>query len=168
MSKTVPNRVFFTLFLISGEITAIEAWSSSTNGDHQLPLNAWRTIGFHSGYESNPWLRIKLSRKETITNVTIGNRIDCCGERLVNLEVRAGTKNDNTNEIVGTFKGPGVSGAKHVVLFNKPVLADFLTFQLMGREKTWLQIHGIYLNYMPEKGKYFKVFLSRLRPVNIL
>ena len=108
---------------------------------------------FNSKREDDPWLRIQLNRKETITSVTIRNRLDCCGERLQNLEVRAGTKNDNTNEIVGRFAGPGVTGAKHVVQFTKPVVADFLTFQLKKKNGE-LQINGIYLNEMSTLGKY--------------
>ena len=100
---------------------------------------------FHSLDEDNPWLRIKLNRKETITSVTIRNRIDCCGERLANLEIRAGTKNDLTNEVVGTFAGPGVTGQKHTIQFTKWVFADVLTFQLK-KENVALQINGIYLN----------------------
>ena len=107
---------------------------------------------FHSNTEDNPWLRIQLNRKETITSVTIRNRLDEGGERLENLEVRAGTKNDNTNEIVGTFQGPGVTGEKHVVQFTKPVVADFLTFTLK-KQNGILQINGIYLNEMPAIGK---------------
>ena len=61
-------------------------------------------------------------------------------------------KNDNTNEIVGHFKGPGVTGAKHVVQFTKPVVADFLTFQLK-KKNAILQINGIYLNEIPALGE---------------
>ena len=42
-----------------------------------------------------------------IFSVTVRNRMRCCGGRLRNLEVRAGTKSDNTNDLVGTFAGPG-------------------------------------------------------------
>ena len=100
---------------------------------------------FHSQGEDNPWLRIKLNRKVIISSVTIRNRLDCCGERLENLEIRAGTKNDLTNEVVGTFAGPGATGQKHVVLFTKWVNADVLTFQLK-KKNVALQINGIYLN----------------------
>ena len=61
-------------------------------------------------------------------------------------------KNDNTNEIVGHFKGPGVTGGRHVVQFIKPVLADFLTFQLR-KKNAILQINGIYLNEIPALGE---------------
>ena len=143
---------------ITEEITTINAWASSSYGKNYLPQFAWKgtdvmgSRGFFSSVtEDNPWLRIQLNRKETITSVSIRNRLDCCGHRLENLEVRAGTKNDNTNEIVGTFAGPGVTGAKHVIQFTKPVVADFLTFQL--KQNGVLQINGIYLNDMPAFGK---------------
>ena len=89
----------------------------------------------------------------TITSVTIRNRLYAYGERLQNLEVRAGTKNDNTNEIVGRFIGPGITGAKHVVRFINPVVANFLTFTLK-KEDAVLQINGIYLNEESAQGKY--------------
>ena len=162
-------------------IRSIDAWASSVNGNNHLPQFAWKgtdvavsTGFFHSERENNPWLRIQLSRKETITSVTIRNRLDCCGERLENLEVRAGTKKDNTNEIVGTFAGPGVTGGKHVVQFTKPVLADFLTFQLKKKE-AYLAINGIYLNEMPAIGKgefktstpfFYKNFFGISDPTN--
>ena len=107
---------------------------------------------FYSQQEDKPWLGIQLNRKAYITGVTIKNRPDCCGDRLANLEVRAGTKNDLTNEVVGTFKGPGVTGAEHVIQFTKPVMADILTFQLLGKNAI-LQINGIYLKETPGIGK---------------
>ena len=99
-----------------------------------------------------------MNRKETITSVTIRNRLDCCGERLENLEIRAGTTNDNANEILGRFKGPSATFAKHVIQFIKSVVADILTFQLKKNDAT-LQINGIYLNEMPVLGKnHFQIF----------
>ena len=151
--------IFFLLyFKISAEITLYDAWASSVWEGREAKF-AWKgtnqatSVGiFHSSDEDNPWLRIQLNRKETITSVTIRNRLDCCGERLENLEVRAGTNNDNANEIVGRFAGPGATGAKHVVRFTKSVVADFLTFQIK-KDHAVLQINGIYLNEMPVFGK---------------
>ena len=107
---------------------------------------------FYSQQEDKPWLGIQLNRKAYITGVTIKNRPDCCGDRLANLEVRAGTKNDLTNEVVGIFKGPGVTAAYHKIQFTKPVMADILTFQLLGNNAI-LQINGMYLNEGPAIGK---------------
>ena len=93
-----------------------------------------------------------MNKPIKITSVTIGNREYCCGERLENLEIRAGMKNDLTNEVVGTFKGPGTTGAKHVVPFTKEVVAEYLTFQLK-KKNAILQIQGIKLNEAPILGK---------------
>ena len=94
-----------------------------------------------------------------IFSVTVRNRMRCCGGRLRNLEVRAGTKNDNTNEIVGRFKGPGVTGAKHGIQFTRWIVADFLTFQLK-RKNAILQISEIYLNEIAELGKFFSLLCT--------
>ena len=75
--------------------------------------------------------------------------------RLQNLEVRAGTKNDLTNEIMGTFTGPGKTGEKHVVQFKRPVLADYLTLQLKKKSAS-LQVNGIYLNEKDALGDFGK------------
>ena len=61
-------------------------------------------------------------------------------------------KNDWTNEVVGTYKGPGVTGEEFVIQLTKEVVAEYLTFQL--KMKTWLQIEGIKLNEIPKHGKY--------------
>ena len=148
------------IFKIIGQIYAMNAWSSSRHSDQYRPLLAWKGdpstgVGFfHSKTEDNPWLRIQLNRPTTITSVTISNRKDCCGERLQNLEVRAGMKNDLTNDVMGSFKGPGTTGGVHVVRFTKPILAEFMTFQLVKKSAT-LQINGIRLNQQPaqEDGK---------------
>ena len=72
------------------------------------------------------------------------------------LEIRAGLKNDLTNEVMGTFAGPGSTGGSHVVPFKKPVIADYITFQLK-MNKVFLHVNGIRLNDKPAidtKGKF--------------
>ena len=60
-------------------------------------------------------------------------------------------KNDWTNEVVGTYKGPGVTGEEFVIQLTKEVVAEYLTFQL--KMKTHLQIQGIKLNETPKHSK---------------
>ena len=57
-------------------------------------------------------------------------------------------KNDLTNEVVGTFKGPGETGAKYVIQLSKEVIAEYLTFQTK-KNNAELQINGIKLNEKP-------------------
>ena len=142
------------MFFITGKIYPIKAEGSSQNNIKNYPLRAW--LGkpgdvkkwFHSENEDNPWLKLQLNRATMITSVTVRNRKDCCPERLRNLEVRAGMRNDLTNPIVGTFKGPGEEGKRYVIRSRLAILAEFITFQL-NMEKAILTINGIKLNEEP-------------------
>ena len=129
----------------------VNASSSSTYQDRTSDLGpqfAW--IGrsyfpglFISKYEANPWLMIQLNNSTVISSVIIINRMDCCGERLQNLELRGGFLNDLTNPVIGLFKGPGETHGAHRIPQPKPVEVLFLSFQLKTRE--YLQINGIRL-----------------------
>ena len=137
---------------VSDELTAVNAWSSSYL-DKALhgPQLAWRGDSsnnsgfFHSNQENNPWLRIQLNKPTTVTSVTIINRKDCCGERLKNLELRGGMKNDLTNPVIGEFKGPGKTKGVHHITLEKPTKILYLTFQLKMNAAI-LQVNGIRLN----------------------
>ena len=117
-------------------------------------MNAWSGPRFyHSKLEDNPWLRVQLNAPIKITSVTVGNRKGCCGDRLKNLEIRAGMNNDLTNEVVGFYEGPGKTGEQYTIRLKVPVVAEFLSFQLKGK-KQYLQIEGIRLNEQPALGEY--------------
>jgi len=125
---------------------AINAWGSSQYDDRFPPKDAWSGPKFfHSALEDNPWLRIQLNKPTEITSITFGNRKGCCGDRLKNLEIRAGMNNDMTNDVVGTFKGPGKTGEQYTIRLQRAVVAEFLTFQIRGKQQ-YLQIEGIRLN----------------------
>ena len=128
-----------------GQPYAIDAWASSWFNAAHHPKFAWSAGPryFHSARENNPWVRVQLNEPTKIKSVTVGNRKDH-GGRLRNLEIRAGMKNDLTNEIVGKFKGPGRDGAKHVILLREEVTALYISFQIKVKEI--LQIRGIWLN----------------------
>ena len=38
-----------------------------------------------------------------------------------------------TNEVVGRFKGPGVTGGEHKITFQRKVMAEYLTVQMEGK-----------------------------------
>ncbi len=118
---------------------------------------------FHSESENHPWLEVKLPSPILIVSVTIVNRQNCCRERLRNLEVRAGmepvpegftvydrgedaNKKLEVNNRCGHFAGPAyrfiLEG--HVILFDKPTLAQYITLQILGIG--YLQINGIKIN----------------------
>ena len=101
---------------------------------------------FLSREEGKPWLMIELNKPTTITSVTVINRKDCCGEKLLGLAIRGGMKNDSTNAIIGRFKGPGRTKGVHRIPLTRPTKAKYLMFQLEGGSTMALQVNGIRLN----------------------
>ena len=74
-----------------------------------------------------------------------------------------GIKNDLTNEIVGTFKGPGRTGIPDVIQFTKQVVAQYMSFQIK-KKSALLQIQGIKFNEKPVLGKQsFVFFYQRMK-----
>ena len=118
---------------------------------------------FHSVSEMNPWLEVKLPSPVLISSVTITNRKDNCWERLVNVEIRAGmdpvpdgftaqergtdaTKKLDVNSRCGFFAGPPnrFTEEGHVIFFDRPILAQYITLQLLGAG--YFQINGLKIN----------------------
>merc|ERR1719206_48905 len=114
------------------------------NQDHR------NTNGFHSRPEDYPWFQLKLVSPQTVTGVLILNRIHCCGERLENLEIRAGMTPVDAgfrgklvaNKKVGKFAGPGVTGQTYTIEFDEEVTAQHITLQLTDPNSI-LQINEI-------------------------
>ena len=68
-----------------------------------------------------PWLAIDYGKdaKVSVEKVIIANRVKCCGERTMNVEVRLtnelptdGKSKLTSGQLVGTFEGPGENGQK--------------------------------------------------------
>ena len=97
---------------------------------------------FHSKHENRPWLRVQIPVMK-VAGIGIINRKDCCGNRLRWVEIRAGMQPNLRNRLVAVFRGPGRTGATHVVRFRPHVVAKYITFQL--RHRGILQINGIKL-----------------------
>ena len=71
----------------------------------------------HTLAEIAPWLALDFGSPVTVGKVVLVNRINCCGERLRNAEVRvsdqlplSGTEMFTGGEMLGTFTGPGQDG----------------------------------------------------------
>ena len=56
---------------------------------------------FHSELEDYPWLQWHLPRQVNMLGITLTTRSDCCGERLRDVQIRAGK-----NSIDKNVKGP--------------------------------------------------------------
>ena len=71
----------------------------------------------HTLKEKAPWLALDFGADVTVETVVIRNRIDCCGDRFRNAEVRVADQPPDSGEnmftggqLLGVFKGPGKKG----------------------------------------------------------
>ncbi|KAL9963979.1 hypothetical protein ACROYT_G027545 [Oculina patagonica] len=116
---------------------------------------------FQSRLEMNPWLEVMLPSPVLISSVTIvnGGRV-----HVRNIEVRAGMdpvpedftefergntadKQLEVNSRCGHFAGPDrrVTGIMdHVVIFEQPILAQYITLQML--DFGYLQVNGLKIN----------------------
>ena len=111
----------------------------------------------HNHPEFLPWLMVKLTNQYKTVNlqkVKIFNRKDCCGSKLRNIEVRAGTtkllstqRGKITDNIwCGEFKGPGGTKGEYVINCNPPcqkwckvvptIPASVVTIQITDHKNT--------------------------------
>ena len=134
-----------------------EKWGPSFAIDGKISNS--HTKLFHSRDRLFPWLEVGLPSPTNITNVTIVNRASCCGNRLKSVEVRAGMEKipDGSkgqkleiNTICGHFAGPGENGATYVITCNTPILAKYITIQLLS--ENYLQINEMTINEGPSKS----------------
>ena len=88
-----------------------------------------------------------------VSGIEVINRADCCGNRLKNLEIRAGLDSVPSgttgnvllkqNKRVGYFAGPGGNGETHRIMFTSPTVVKFITLQLIGRNIKYLNLNEI-------------------------
>ena len=107
--------------------------------------------GYISANEAYPWLQIELKDTSTINHIAIINRKDCCGERLQDLEVRAGFFKTNSNHkgaitannICGRYPGPGTTGVTINIPCDAPIISKYVTAQQLISTPNYLQIEEI-------------------------
>ena len=75
----------------------------------------------HSKRERAPWLALDYGEgaKVSVEKVVLLNRVDCCGDRTKNVEIRlsnklpaSGNKMFSGGKLLGTFKGPATRGQR--------------------------------------------------------
>ena len=94
---------------------------------------------FHSELEDYPWLQWHLPRQVKVLGITLTTRSDCCGERLQDVEIRAGKNSvENSfkgrikvNELCQNFAGPGETDKEHTIICDKPISAEYVTIQIL-------------------------------------
>ena len=105
---------------------------------------------FHSELEWYPWLMVELASKVNLQSIKIFNRANDLGNRLREIEVRAGTtklspgfngREITSNAVCGTFKGPGVTGGVYNITCSPPIQSNVVTIQLLAFE--FLQINEV-------------------------
>jgi hypothetical protein len=134
------------------------ARSSSTYDNNLKKYGPLQSINgasfFHSNQENYPWLELKLWEPTEVSDVTIINRKDCCGERLKDAVIRTGmskvpdgTKNQllTTNEVCGTYAGPAATGETVKIVCTQPKKAKYITIQLK-KNNAILQVKGVGIN----------------------
>ena len=98
---------------------------------------------------------ISLQKASVLLRFFRLSRKDGTGAKgLHDLEIRAGLTAGLSNEIVGTFKGPGTTGGIHVVRFTSRKLVEYLTIQSKPTDgsTTTLEINGLIFNEAPPQG----------------
>ena len=110
------------------------------------------SIGFYdSGSKQNPWLKTEFDQTITLGGIRLYNRQDCCGDRLKNIRVRAGTTRipDDYSGIIaqntfcGNFIGPGENSGVYVVTCQSPIIADIITIQIVKSGNQVLQLDEV-------------------------
>jgi hypothetical protein len=90
----------------------------------------------HTNTSFKPWFAIDFGDSETINNVTLWNRADCCSERLRMVEIRVGsteptgTTNAGSNALCASVAGPLVGG-NHTFQCGVELQGRYLTIQLV-------------------------------------
>merc|ERR1719319_1815438 len=98
-----------------------------------------------------------------------------CGDRLKNVEIRAGIdkvpngtirKMLDINSVCGIYEGPGKTGSVEKIDFKKPILAKYITVQLKDK-KSILQVNQLelvkdpfYLSQEEEENNAYKTVME--------
>ena len=113
---------------------------------------------YHSTTSQTPWLKTEFDQTITLAGIRLYNRQNCCGNRLKNIMVRAGTTKipDNYSGIItqntfcGNFTGPGANSGVYVITCQSPIIADVITIQIVQSGDQTLQLDEI--EFIKSKG----------------
>ena len=129
----------------------IEAKSSSSNIN--APDIAWfggsglKDEFFASELEKKPWLQIHVEPMLGVSGIIIKNRKDEQGESFENVQIRAGSSSSiQDNDVVGTFKGPGVTGGEQYIQFSKRFMengVEYVTIEITSESPAVLAVDGL-------------------------
>ena len=144
-SKYVSFNLYDLFFVVSRSSSTLLDYKSDNSIDGVLST-------FITVNEPFPWLEIELDTERLISGIVVLNRMDCCGTRLRELEVRVGNnpvplgypgEKLKTNVVAGHFAGPGVDGETYPIDFTPSVRGRYISLQLLVEDN--LQIEEVYL-----------------------
>ena len=100
---------------------------------------------FTSKVEDYPWLQWKLAKPVFVSGIVL-----CLGGYVGDIEIRAGNVSMapgfkgklSANIICGRFAGPGEVGEDYTIVCDEPILADYVTIQILDDMAT-LQINEL-------------------------
>ena len=86
------------------------------------------------------WVQLILKTVGTVHYIKITNRVDCCGFRLKDMEVRVGEwkvtlenpRVISRNPVCGTYKGPGKDGEVVYIQCSPPLKGRYVTIQTLA------------------------------------
>ena len=114
----------------------LEAISSSVYRDDSMlwgPRFGWTGVStsksgfFTSKAEFNPWIQFQI-KQTSIEGIVVINRKDNGGERFRDIKVRAGLQSEGfNNPVVGSYRGPGVTGESHYIEFEQTTDTKYIT-----------------------------------------
>ena len=91
----------------------------------------------HTLEEKAPWLALHFPSSVKVKRVEIKNRVDCCGDRMRNVEVRVTDSLPTTGdamftggELLGTFTGPASDGQLVEVEGETAIMGQFVLVQM--------------------------------------
>ena len=121
-------------------------------------------------YKPFPWFQIQILRSpQVVTGLVIVNRYNTGGDRLKDVEIRAGldpvpngfTGLLTVNKQVASFAGPGVAGETYFINFDSPIYAEYVTIQITDNNGI-LQLNEVTLVYKGENNSSKYIFRFKM------
>ena len=103
----------------------------------------------HTDNEATPWIAIDYGTRVIVERVDIFNRVDCCGERTQNVDVRisdelptSGSQMFSGGTLLGHFAGPGAIGQHIIISGEKQLLIIIIVIYLRSSIIIWKICHS--------------------------
>jgi hypothetical protein len=138
------SRLYIFIVLTVGLVgLPIVAVTAKTQHDNYPPSNLIDSNPntFYASSDTDtvqPWVQLELPLGSVVHEVNITNRVDCCGERLADVEVRVGNKvvtkqnqqGLSSNKLCGKYDGPGTNGEVVRIACPEPITGRYITIQI--------------------------------------